>query len=336
MKINIYYGGRGLIDDPTLYVLNHMQIVLEELNVKVERFNLHELKNEITVLPNTLKDADGIILASTVEWYGVGGYMQMFLDACWLYGDKEKITKMYMSPIVMSSTYGERDGKLNLCTAWEILGGKPCSGICGYIRDIKELEANLEYRDLIEKKAENLYRTVQQKRGSFPASNQEVSRVVGVHKNADLTPQETEQLSKYAANESYVQKQKEDIEELTNHFKAILDIKDTEERTEFVQDFVRCYKHQADINVAYHFFIENKKKPLSIKIVNGELECFYGELDQTDVDIHINAEVLNEIISGRMTFQRAFMGGNMKMKGEFKTMRMLDQVFAFQSEGNIL
>ena len=33
MKINIYYGGRGLLDDPTLYVINKMQSVLEELNV---------------------------------------------------------------------------------------------------------------------------------------------------------------------------------------------------------------------------------------------------------------------------------------------------------------
>ena len=45
MKINIYYGGRGLIDDPTLFVIGKMQEVLEELRVKVERFNLYELKN---------------------------------------------------------------------------------------------------------------------------------------------------------------------------------------------------------------------------------------------------------------------------------------------------
>ena len=101
MKVNIYYGGRGLMDDPTLFVIDKMQEVLEELNVKVERFMLKELKNTITTLPQTLKDADGIILATTIEWYGIGGYMQEFLDACWLYGDKEKISKIYMCPIVM-------------------------------------------------------------------------------------------------------------------------------------------------------------------------------------------------------------------------------------------
>ena len=140
MKINIYYGGRGLMDDPTLYVIGKMQEVLEELHVTVERYNLYELKNSITTLPQTLKTADGIILASTVEWYGIGGYMQQFLDACWFYGDKEKISQLYMSPVVMSTTYGEREGKLTLIDAWEILGGLPCSGICGYIADTSLLE----------------------------------------------------------------------------------------------------------------------------------------------------------------------------------------------------
>ena len=114
MKIAIYYGGRGLIDDPTLYVINKMQEVLEELHVTVERYHLYELKNTITTLPKTLKEVDGIILATTIEWFGIGGYMQQFLDACWLYGDKEKIASIYMCPVVMSTTYGEREGKLNL------------------------------------------------------------------------------------------------------------------------------------------------------------------------------------------------------------------------------
>ena len=35
MKVNIYYGGRGLLDDPTLYVLNKMEEVLRELRLMV-------------------------------------------------------------------------------------------------------------------------------------------------------------------------------------------------------------------------------------------------------------------------------------------------------------
>lgn len=78
MKINIYYGGRGVIDDPTVAVINRITSVLEELRVKVERFNLYEQKNGIMSLPQSLKEADAIILASTVEWFGIGGYMHTF------------------------------------------------------------------------------------------------------------------------------------------------------------------------------------------------------------------------------------------------------------------
>ena len=158
MKINIYYGGRGIIDDPTLYVISQIKTVLQELNVKVQQYNLYEQKNGITALPNTLKDADGIILASTVEWFGVGGYMMQFLDACWLYGDKEKIKTIYMAPVVMSTTHGEREGMMSLSAAWEMLGGLPCEGICGYIADTTKLENSSEYSKIIDKKAENICR----------------------------------------------------------------------------------------------------------------------------------------------------------------------------------
>ena len=103
MKINIYYGGRGLLDDPTLYVISRIENVLKELRVKVERYNIYEHKNEIATLPQTFRDVDGIILATTVEWLGIGGYMQQFLDACWLYGDKEKISLLSCLPHMESA-----------------------------------------------------------------------------------------------------------------------------------------------------------------------------------------------------------------------------------------
>lgn len=329
MKINIYYGGRGLIDDPTLFVINKMQEVLLELHVTVERFNLCEMKNTITTLPQTLKSADGVILATTVEWYGIGGYMQQFLDACWLYGDKEKISKIYMCPVVMSTTYGEREAKTNLSVAWEILGGCPSSGMCGYIADIADLEMNKDYLNIIEKKAETLYRTINQKVSSFPASNQVVKQKVAVMKNIDLTPQESEQLSHYASDEGYVQKQKQDIQELTSLFKDLMGNKEADDTTSFVKEFKESFTPQPGFKATYKFQLEDKKKAFIIKINISDLECYYGVVDKADVEVQVKSEVLQNIMFGRMTFQRAFMGGDMKMKGDFKVLRTLDQIFPF-------
>lgn len=327
MKINIYYGGRGLLGDPTLYVINKMQEVLDELHVTVERFNLYELKNSITTLPQTLKTADGIILATTVEWYGIGGYMQQFLDSCWLYGDKEKIEKIYMCPVVMATTYGEREGKMNLATAWEILGGRPCSGICGYIADPVELEMNGDYTALIEKKAENLYRTIHQKVVSLPASNQAVKKMVSNTKNIDLTPQESEQLSQYVSDDVYVQQQKEDIQELTSLFKDMMG--EESGGDEYVAGLKKAFQPRAGFRAVYKCNIEGKKKPLIISVDAADLQCRYGDEDNADVEMHLNQAILADIMDGRMSFQRAFMAGDMKMKGDFKILRALDQIFVF-------
>ena len=105
MNINIYYGGRGLVDDPTIFAINKIQEVLNELNVNVTRYNLYEMKNTITTLSQTITEADGVIFATTVEWVGMGGYMQTLLDSCWLYSDKSQVSDV-------SSIYALNDGPI--------------------------------------------------------------------------------------------------------------------------------------------------------------------------------------------------------------------------------
>lgn len=330
MKVNIYYGGRGLLDDPTLYVIGKMEEVLKDLRVSVERYNIYEHKNSISTLPQTLKDADGIILATTVEWLGIGGYMQQFLDSCWLYGDKEKIKTTYMQPIVMSTTYGEREGELTLSNAWEILGGLPCSGMCGYVDDLVSFEMNHDYSLIIEKKAENLYRTISQKQKSLPTSNQAVTRTILRTQQMDLTPQESEQLSQYVADDSYVKKQKEDIEELASMFKDKLSVQQNDTQTEYITELESHFVPQGDFTANYLFMIEEKKKPLVVEVAGEELNCYYGQQENVDVYAKLTGEVMNNILAGRMTFQRAFMTGEMTAKGNFKTLRTLDQIFIFE------
>lgn len=194
MNINIYYGGRGLVDDPTILVINKIQEVLDELNVNVNRYNLYEMKNTITTLSQTVTEADGIILATTVEWVGMGGYMQTFLDSCWLYSDKSQILDKYMFPVVMARTYGEREVTLALNNSWEIIGGKIGPALSAYIDDTTEFEFNDNYKTIIEKYAENVYRTISQRIMQLPSSSQTIKNNM-LKDTIKLTPQESEQLS---------------------------------------------------------------------------------------------------------------------------------------------
>lgn len=329
MKVNIYYGGRGLIEDPTIYVMNKITEVLKELRVEVTRYNLYEEKNAISMLPKTLKEADGIILATIVEWLGIGGLMQQFLDACWLYGDKEKISQMYMLPVVMATTYGERDAEFLLIKGWEMLGGIPCNGLCAYVDDHVEFETNPEYTVIIEKSAEMLYRVIRQKTKVFPNSLNAVKKNVLRTTSIDLTPQESEQLSMYVSDDTYVKKQKEDIEELTQIFKEMLGESDNDTAGEFIRNLKENFHPLENFSASYEIVLSDMNRTLVIEVNNEDLKCYYGQKKDADVIAKTTHEIMRGIVNGRMTFQRAFMAGDLTAKGNFKTLRNFDTIFQF-------
>ncbi|CUH91617.1 SCP2 sterol-binding domain-containing protein [Herbinix luporum] len=331
MKINIYYGGRGLIEDPTIYVINKLTEVLEELRVDVSRYNLYEEKNSIAMLPKTLKDADGVILATTVEWMGIGGLMQQFLDACWLYGDKEKIEKLYMLPVVTASTYGEREAQLTLIQAWGMLGGVTYDGLSAYVEDYLEFETNREYAITIEKKAESFYRVINQERRMLPASNIVIRQNLLKSNSMILTPQESEQLSIYASDDVYVKKQKQDIEELTRIYKEMLEgAGDNDSYQEFIPNLKENFCPMEDFKASYAIDLTDINKTLVVEVDGSMLNCYYGKKADADVIAKTSREVMNSLILGKITFQGAFMSGKLTAKGNFKTLRSFDQVFSFK------
>ena len=331
MNINIYYGGRGLIEDPTIYVCDKIAEVLTELRVQVKRYNLFEEKNSISMLPKTLKEADGIILASSLEWFGIGGYMLQFLDACWLYGDKSKIAGLFMMPVVTSTAFGEDESYLSLIRAWKILGGNTCQGISAYVEDHTEFELNGHYARRIERIAEDLYRAVNQNLTVFPSSEFTIRSNTAIGSNLPLTPQESEQLSVYVSNDNYVKKQKEDIEELSQMFREMLG-NDVIDQNDLIKQFRNHFKPQEGFKATYSIEMSDLSRTIIIEAKETELKCYYGELKETDVASRTTGEVLNDIIAGKTTFQKAFMSGALAAKGNFKTLRMFDTIFQFAKE----
>lgn len=344
-RVNIYYGGRGLIEDPTIYVMNKLTEVLNELNVEVKKYNLYEDMRGISVLPKTLKEANGVILAASVEWFGIGGLLQQFLDACWLYGDKEKMDSLYMMPVVISTTMGEKDAFTTLLKSWEILGGTPCDGICAYVADHADFETNPDYAFLIEKKAENFYRNFTKKMISFPTSTNVVCENIMQPKTIHLTPQESEQLSVYVSDTNYVQRQKEDIEELTSLFREMIgDDKDTSSGNISQEDTSNASPYIDDpyitaltshftpipkVNTSYSIQIQETGKNLVIRTQGTALTCTYEEKAEADVMIKASDKVLRQILSGGITLQNAFLVGDISAKGSFQLIRIFDSLFSF-------
>ena len=328
MNVNIYYGGRGLIDDPTLFVIAKLEEVFSELNVKTERYMLHEQKNVMSTLPQTMKDVDGVILATTVEWLGIGGYMQEFLDDCWLYGDKEKISKIYMFPVVMAKTYGEREAEMTLKNAWDLLGGKPVQGLCAYVDENSDFEFNPTYVEIIEKYAESVYRTISQKRKNLPSSNRTIKQKI-LKDALKLTPQESEQLSKFASDDTFVKTQKKDIEELASMFKEMLNDEANGGDSYYTDSLSKAFKPQTDFAATYMLMISDKDINILIDVNNSDISITLGENNSADVIGKLSKNVFESVVAGRVTFQKAFMTGSMTAKGSLKTLRMLDEIFDF-------
>ena len=328
MKVNIYYGGRGMVDDPTIFVMGKIQEVLEELNVNVTRYNLYEMKNTITTLSQTVTEADAVVLATTVEWLGMGGFMQSFLDSCWLYGDKDQIGKVYMFPVVMAKTYGEREVSLALANSWEIIGGRVAPALNAYVDDTTEFEFNSGYVGIIENYAETIYRTVSQKRKGLPTSSQAIKNNV-IKDTINFTPQESEQLSKYASDDEFVQTQKKDIESLASIYKELLTDEKNGGDHYYIDSFMQHVNPQCRVNSSYMLTITDKNKNILIDASGGRVNVSFGENPAADVICRMDKDTFDKLIDGRSSFHKAFMTGEMTARGNLKTLRMLDELFTF-------
>ncbi len=335
--VNIYYGGRGLIDDPTIFVMGKITSVLEELNIRVRKYNLYEDIRGITVLPKTLKDAEAVVLAASVEWMGIGGLLWQFLDSCWLYGDKDKIQSLYMMPAVLSTTYGEKDAQFAMVKAWEMLGGIPCDGICAYVEDPVTFETSSEYAQLVEKRVENFYRIFSRRRNSFPSSSIAVRENVLQPRTIRLTPQESEQLSMFVSNDSYVKQQKEDIQELTQMFKQMLGSGGKEEGEpgmgdRYLEEFGKAFRGTPGIDVSFSWEVRGFPQKLIIEIDNGKLNCYYGDKETVDVEIKSPKNVMENVVYGEVPLQTAFMAGDLTAKGNFRVLHSFDTLFRFGAQ----
>lgn len=146
----------------------------------------------------------------------------------------------------------------------------------------------------------------------------------------DFTPQESEQLSKYASDDIYVKKQKEDIEELAGLYKNILENKKSEGTAPYIDNFMKAFRTAVKTKAVYALVLEDKKRTLLVECQNGRLDCHYGEdTGFADVTARLSSRVLEDIISGKTSFQGSFMKGDMAAKGDFALIRMLDEFFAF-------
>ena len=95
----------------------------------------------------------------------------------------------------------------------------------------------------------------------------------------ELTPQESEQLSRYVSDDTYVKKQKADIEELSQLFKEMMDRTDGKDGN---QEFIRNLKEnfhplKEDVRAVFEIHMTDNDKSLIIDVDRDKLNCYYGD-----------------------------------------------------------
>ena len=78
------------------------------------------------------------------------------------------------------------------------------------------------------------------------------------------------------------------------------------------------------------FIISDKDKNIIVNVQGSNLTVEFGQDMEADVIGKMSKETFDRIVQGRITFHRAFMTGDMTAKGNFRTLRMLDEVFNFE------
>ena len=124
-------------------------------------------------------------------------------------------------------------------------------------------------------------------------------------------------------------KQKEEMEQRAGMFKSMLEEEEKGGDEHYLVALKAHYVPQENFTATYLIKIEGKDKSLIIEIRNKEMDCYFGQIEQADVIGKLSINVLDDIVEGRMTFQRAFMQGSMTAKGNLRIIRMFDENFVF-------
>ncbi len=334
MRIILVYGGSPIANDPANFTLDRIKSVLEELEVETKCFDLHEDTYDNEQFFNDLIESDGVVLGITVEWLGIGGRMQTFMDQCYKYGKPADFNDKYLMAVVLSKKHGERDALNHLLQSWEMLGGLEGQTICGMVNDAIEIENSPALLSIIDKKTEDYYRIVHQKRSQIPKSINYLSpKSVDTYNLSDV--QHT------IENESTVKNHKhsilnhdnahqKDITIIANRFKRQLDQDSDSNSNPQLYHLKNAFKG-ADEDKNYRYLIKqtDTNEEIGIIIRNGEIEVILGTIMHPDVVMHLTEDKMNQVLDGKLTTHRAFMTGELSAKGNIGLVYEFDKLFEF-------
>ncbi|GMQ57108.1 hypothetical protein AN1V17_15030 [Vallitalea sediminicola] len=342
MKIIIIYTGNGLVDDLSLAAVKRIHTVLNELEVNVKQFNL-EYDDITEEFFKELLTAEGVVLATTVEWIGIGGRMQTFLDRCYHSNQQELFEDKYLMSVVLTKVSGDRDASNHLIKCWDMLGGMEGVNICGKIEKFVEIETNEKIISIIDKKTEDFYRVLNQKRDTLPTGT--VYRAMNISNEIENNESDTftkmniideyvgdsRNNTKIIEEDPFIVEQRQDILEISDFLKQQLNQNDNLSGNKYIDRFLQTFMcEDPSFTCTYNIIItDQKNKNIILKVKDKKLAGYIGSSPSAEVIINIDTNTLDQVINGKLTIQRGFLTGKLKAKGNFTLLYEFDNIFKF-------
>lgn len=348
IKMEVVILQAGKEDRVLAELLNGVGDVLTELQVSVRQVQLGQLPyyagydtDEFKEILGYIDQSVGVVMASRVELLSVSGSLCTFFE----YASNHKGNKLFEKPlfaITSSDWRGEREGAEYILQAWDILGGAEF-GKLGVYTPVYD-----SYKDSIlsnvERMTEDFYRMIKQGRTTIKSSDylsyadQEAGPITAFEQNLTI---ESEKYKHTTPNQDAKSAQERDIEDLANLFKKQL--KQVEENGEAIipEPQLKTTKHMLsslphyfqgqyegafEAVVQYHIISELAYSGY-ITIADGDCEFSEGVYPGAEVELTAQEEIIEDILTKKITAQKAFMLGQLKVRGNFMLLSKIDQMF---------
>lgn len=360
MEVVVLQSGKE--DKVLTEITTIIEKVLGELQVKVKYIKLNQIPyyegNREPIVEEVLESIEnscGVIMTSRVELLSVSGSLCAFFEHCSQYQDEELFQKPLFS-IAASSWRGEREAAEYMLHAWDVLGGIEFGKLGIYTPNYHLDKENITAH--IEKMTEDFYRSIKQVRLKVKSSDQSF---LLQNKDKEFAPIFERTLAKQAPNykdvQSVRQSQEQDIEYIASIFKKQLQENEPvqlevepntaiysrptpvqantpEPNIKTPQHMLRSFPHYfqaqyaADFQavVQYHLLDD---EPFDGHIIIQGGSCTFGDGIYKGAEIELTApsEVFKDIFTKKLTSQKAFMLGQLKVRGNFMLLPKIDQMF---------